>query len=88
MSFVGISFYVLSLLFGPCRLLEFTLSGPLFNIQMHKICLFLDFITIISVSLVVKKTLKPENFRGNVKSTFPETNLKHEIVVQFIYGNF
>ena len=29
MSFVGISFYVLSLLFGPCRLSEFTLSGPL-----------------------------------------------------------
>ena len=29
MSFLGISFYVLSLLFGPCRLSEFTLSGPL-----------------------------------------------------------
>ena len=28
MSFVGISFYVLSLLFGPCRLSEFTLLGP------------------------------------------------------------
>ena len=28
MSFFGISFYVLSLLFGPCRLSEFTLSGP------------------------------------------------------------
>ena len=28
MSFVGISFYALSLLFGPCRWSEFTLSGP------------------------------------------------------------
>ena len=26
--FAGISFYVLSLHFGPCRLSEFTLSGP------------------------------------------------------------
>ena len=31
MSFVVTSFYVLSLLFGPCRLSEFTLSGPLTN---------------------------------------------------------
>ena len=29
MSFLGISFYVQSLVFGPCRLSEFTLSGPL-----------------------------------------------------------
>ena len=34
MSFVGISFYVLSLLFGPCRLSEFTLSGPLNSRQV------------------------------------------------------
>ena len=27
LSLVAISFYVLSLLFGPCRLLEFTLAG-------------------------------------------------------------
>ena len=29
LSLVAISFYVLSLLFGPCRLSEFTLVGPL-----------------------------------------------------------
>ena len=29
LSLVAISFYVLSLLFEPCRLLEFTLAGPL-----------------------------------------------------------
>ena len=29
LSLVVISFYVLSLLFGPCRLSEFTLTGPL-----------------------------------------------------------
>ena len=29
LSLVAISFYVLSLLFGPCRLSEFTLAGPL-----------------------------------------------------------
>ena len=29
LSLVAISFYMLSLLFGPCRLLEFTLAGPL-----------------------------------------------------------
>ena len=28
LSLVAISFYVLSLLFGPCRLSEFTLAGP------------------------------------------------------------
>ena len=28
MSLVAISFYALSLLFGPCRLSEFTLAGP------------------------------------------------------------
>ena len=28
MSLVAISFYMLSLLFGPCCLLEFTLAGP------------------------------------------------------------
>ena len=28
LSLVTISFYVLSLLFGPCRLSEFTLAGP------------------------------------------------------------
>ena len=28
LSLVGISFYALSLLFGPCRLSEFTLAGP------------------------------------------------------------
>ena len=28
LSLVEISFYMLSLLFGPCRLLEFTLAGP------------------------------------------------------------
>ena len=27
LSLVALSFYVLSLLFGPCRLLEFTLAG-------------------------------------------------------------
>ena len=33
MSFLAISFYVLSLLFGPCRLSEFTLAGPrVFNL--------------------------------------------------------
>ena len=30
LSLVAISFYALSLLFGPCRLLEFTLAGPLY----------------------------------------------------------
>ena len=29
LSLVAISFYMLSLLFGPCRLSEFTLAGPL-----------------------------------------------------------
>ena len=29
LSLVAISFYALSLLFGPCRLSEFTLVGPL-----------------------------------------------------------
>ena len=28
LSLVTISFYALSLLFGPCRLSEFTLAGP------------------------------------------------------------
>ena len=28
LSLVAISFYALSLLFGPCRLSEFTLAGP------------------------------------------------------------
>ena len=28
LSLVAISFYALSLLFGPCRLLQFTLAGP------------------------------------------------------------
>ena len=28
---VAISFYVLSLLFGPCHLSEFTLAGPLYR---------------------------------------------------------
>ena len=31
LSLVAISFYALSLLFGPCRLSEFTLAGPLFT---------------------------------------------------------
>ena len=31
LSLVAISFYALSLLFGPCRLSEFTLAGPLFR---------------------------------------------------------
>ena len=30
LSLVAISFYVLLLLFGPCRLSEFTLAGPLY----------------------------------------------------------
>ena len=29
LSFVAISFYALSLLFGSCRLSEFTMAGPL-----------------------------------------------------------
>ena len=32
LSLVAISFYALSLLFGPCRLSEFTLAGPLLMI--------------------------------------------------------
>ena len=31
LSLVAISFYALSLLFGPCCLLEFTLAGPLYS---------------------------------------------------------
>ena len=31
LSLVAISFYALSLLFGPCRLSEFTLEGPLYK---------------------------------------------------------
>ena len=34
LSLVAISFYALSLLFGPCRLSEFTLAGPLYQ-QPH-----------------------------------------------------
>ena len=33
LSLVLISFYVLSLLLGPCRLSEFTLAGPHLNIN-------------------------------------------------------
>ena len=32
LSLVAISFYALSLLFGPCRLSEFTLAGPLHSV--------------------------------------------------------
>ena len=32
-SLVAISFHALSLLFGPCRLSEFTLAGPLFLVR-------------------------------------------------------
>ena len=34
LSLVPISFYALSLLFGPCHLLEFTLAGPLFTVKL------------------------------------------------------
>ena len=37
LSLVAISFYVLSLLFGPCRLLEFTLAGPLSQIALYAV---------------------------------------------------
>ena len=30
LSLVAVSFYAPSLLFGPCRLSEFTLAGPLY----------------------------------------------------------
>ena len=33
LSLVAISFYALSLLFGPCRLSEFTLAGPLNSVS-------------------------------------------------------
>ena len=35
MSLVAISFYALSLLFGPCRLSQFTLAGPLSQIALY-----------------------------------------------------
>ena len=34
LSLVTISSYALSLLFGPCRLSEFTLAGPLFTVKL------------------------------------------------------
>ena len=34
LSLVAISFYALSLLFGPCHLLEFTLAGSLFTVKL------------------------------------------------------
>ena len=37
LSLVPISFYVLSLLLGPCRLSEFTLAGPHVNINKKKL---------------------------------------------------
>ena len=37
LSLVAISFYVLSLLFGPCRLSEFTLAGPLSQIALYAV---------------------------------------------------
>ena len=37
LSLVAISFYVLSLLFGPCRLSEFTLAGPLSQIALFAV---------------------------------------------------
>ena len=35
LSLVAISFYALSLLFGPCRLSEFTLAGPPWSLKDH-----------------------------------------------------
>jgi len=50
LSLVAISFYALSLLFGPCRLSEFTLAGPLSNfpaeIKETKIHLHLPYISL------------------------------------------
>ena len=37
LSLVAISFYVLSLLFGPCCLSEFTLAGPLSQIALYAV---------------------------------------------------
>ena len=34
LALVAISFYALSLLFGPCRLSEFTLAGPQSNLWL------------------------------------------------------
>ena len=36
LSLVAISFYVLSLLFGPCNLSEFTAAGPLYRFAHHE----------------------------------------------------
>jgi len=46
LSLVAISFYALLLLFGPCRLSEFTLAGPLLllpaalEVQIHEVNFF------------------------------------------------
>ena len=37
LSLVAISFYALSLLFGPCRLSEFTLAGPLQELSLDSL---------------------------------------------------
>ena len=36
LSLVAISFYAMSLLFGPCHLSEFTLAGPLRCVYLYK----------------------------------------------------
>ena len=41
LSLVAISFYALSLLFGPCHLLEFTLAGPLIYFRVAHWVLFI-----------------------------------------------
>ena len=39
LSLVAISFYAMSLLFGPCRLSEFTLAGPLVKVFNQSVTL-------------------------------------------------
>ena len=50
LSLVAISFYALSLLFGPCRLSELTLAGPLICFELLITQTFFDFPTRFELS--------------------------------------
>ena len=63
LSLVAISFYVLSLLFGPCRLSVFTLAGP-----RNSCYNFSSSIYAFQITLKLKTALKPwaENIKINI----------------------
>ena len=71
LSLVAISFYALSLLFGPCRLSEFTRAGPHYSFVFYAGYLFSILLTTMLSGLLASTTLLHWMFISQSSFTSP-----------------